>query len=511
MESQPPPPSSTTTTAATSPRPPIAPPKIRLMCSYGGHIVPRPHDKSLYYAGGETRIVAVDRRTTAASLAGLSAHFSRTLFGNRPFLLKYQLPDEDLDSLISVITDEDLANMLEEHDRISPPSRIRLFLFAVKPESVGSALLDPKSESWFCDALKSTGILQKGQSADCGLLIGIGPDFEVPVESGNNIGGGGGGGESKMGAESLVLETSSSFGSTSSSFSMSNSPPIAVANCDDKGWNLLDRKNRLPSSASIESDYSVGISVAPSKTGVSQEPLIQVGPEESSENPVSDPLFDITAQRTSQVLGYPLSQLPDGKKQQHDMPIIQGGLQYMPQYAGPVPISPYYPVYQMPMHPQHISCPPNQPYPIYLVPVRPTQYHNIPIPCSSVDANTISPSSRPPLHPQSAVINQPMGHKEVFGTQIAESTTKVYCNIPASTQVVSNQSQLDVGSLEHQIASELVKPTTVVSAIEGSEFDEDIAYNQIYKSQPSAPVLPSHYQAMAKGTTMLSEPSVHAK
>lgn len=405
--------------------------------------------------------------------------------------------------------------MLEEHDRITLPARIRLFLFVVKPESVGSALLGPKSESWFCDALKSAGILQKGQSADCGLLLGMGPDLDVPVESGSSGGVCGGGGESKLGAESLVLETSSSFGSTSSSFSMSNSPPIAVSICDEKGLNLLDRKNRVPSSASIESDNSVVSLAAFPKTGVSQEPLIQVGPEESSENPIFDSSFDIGSQKTIQVHGYPLSQLPDGKKQYHDTPLCQGGLQYMPQYAGPVPISPYYPVYQMPM-PQHISCPPNQPYPIYLVPVRPTQYHNIPMPCSSIDANTTSPSpsSRPPLHPQTSVTTQPVGHKEVFGAQISESATKVYCSIPSSTQLVnipSNQGQLVVGPLEHQITSEPVKPTAVVSAIEGSEFDEDIAYNQIYKTQPSVPVLPPHYQTMTKGTTMLSEPSVHAK
>nr|DAD27161.1 TPA_asm: hypothetical protein HUJ06_028629 [Nelumbo nucifera] len=30
------------------------------MCTYGGHIVPRPHDKSLCYLGGDTVIVAVD-------------------------------------------------------------------------------------------------------------------------------------------------------------------------------------------------------------------------------------------------------------------------------------------------------------------------------------------------------------------------------------------------------------------------------------------------------------------
>lgn len=262
------------------------------------------------------------------------------------------------------------------------------------------------------------------------------------------------------------------------------------------------------------SDYSVGSLAAPQKIGVSQEPLIQVGPEESSETPLSDPSFDMTGQKPVQVLRYPSPQLLDGVKQQHDAPLIQGGMQYMPQYAGPVPVSPYYPLYQMPMHPQHISCQPNQPYPIYLVPMRPPQYQNVPVPCSSIDANTISPSSRPPLHPQTAVIPQPMGHKEVFGAQMAESATKVYCSIPATTQLVnlpSNQGQLVVGPPEHQIATEPVKPISVVSAIEGSEFDEEIAYNQIYKSQPSAPILTSHYQTMAKGTTTFPEPSVHAK
>ncbi|KAL8472626.1 hypothetical protein ACS0TY_029088 [Phlomoides rotata] len=510
MEPQPPPPSSTPPLPATSPRPPIAPSKIRLMCSYGGHIVPRPHDKSLFYATGETRIVSVDRRTTAASLSALSTHLSRTLFHNRSFHLKYQLPNEDLDSLISVISDEDLANMIEEHDRIAPPARIRLFLFPVKPESVGSALLDPKSESWFSDALKSTRFLQKGQSEDSGLLMGFGSDLEVPMENGSNSGGGG---EGKLGAESLVLETSSSFGSTSSSFSMSNSPPIGIVNCDEKGLTLLDTKNRVPSSASIESENSIGSLAAPSKTGVLQEPLIQVGPEESSENLITDPSFNITTQKTVQVLGYPLSQLPDGIKQQQETPLVQGGLQYVPQFAGQMPMSPYYPVYQMPMPPQQISCSPNQPYPIYLVPARQSQYHNMSMPCNSFDANTTSPSSRPPLHPQTAVITQPSAHNDVFGAQITEMATKAYCSsIAASTQLInrtSNQGQLVMVPSEPEISSEPVTSASTICAIQGSEFDEDVAYNQIYKSQPSIPVLPSQYQAMSKGITMLSEPSVH--
>ncbi|KAL6520121.1 hypothetical protein OROHE_017264 [Orobanche hederae] len=477
MEPPLPPPAS-----ATSPRPPIVPAKLRLMCSYGGHIVPRPHDKSLFYAGGETRIVAVDRRTTAAFLSVLYAHLSRALFNNRPFHLKYQLPNEDLDSLISVITDEDLSNMLEEYDRISPPARIRLFLFPVKPESVGSALLDPKSETWFSDALKSTGILQKGQSADSALMTGIGPDLEAPVEGGSNSGGGGGG-EGKLGAESLVLETSSSFGSTSSSLSMSNSPPIGVNQCDEKGLNLLDTMIRVPASASIQSEVSVASLSSHPKPGILQEPLIQVDSGEPSENPFSDRSLNVTTQKPVQVLGYPLSQLPDGKKQPPETQLIQGGLHYISQYPGPVPIPPYYPLYQMPMHPQHIS-PSNQPYPIYLVPVGPSQYPNMSTPYKP-DANTTS-SVLPPLHPQAALITHPVAApKEVYGAQVVS--------------VPCNQGQVVVGPPDAQISS---GPITNGSA--GCEFDEDIVYNQIYKSQPLPPLVPT----TTKGTTIVMEPSI---
>ncbi|OWM68929.1 hypothetical protein CDL15_Pgr025116 [Punica granatum] len=66
------------------------PSKPRLMCSYDGHIFPSPHKMSLCYVGDETC----------------------------PFTLKYQLHIEDLDSLITVSTDEDLGNMIDDHDRI---------------------------------------------------------------------------------------------------------------------------------------------------------------------------------------------------------------------------------------------------------------------------------------------------------------------------------------------------------------------------------------------------------
>ncbi|KAE9613868.1 hypothetical protein Lal_00015968 [Lupinus albus] len=137
--------------------------KLRLMCSYAGHIMPRPHDKSLSYVGGETRIVAVDRHT---SLKDLCLRLSHSLLHGRAFTLKYQLPNEELDNLITVTTDEDLGNMVEEHDRLAS-SRLRVFLFFNKPDttvSMCSLMEDVKSDTLFVDALNNCGILQRGVS-----------------------------------------------------------------------------------------------------------------------------------------------------------------------------------------------------------------------------------------------------------------------------------------------------------------------------------------------------------
>lgn len=44
------------------------PSRVRFMCSFGGKILPRPHDNQLRYVGGDTRIVAVNRSISFAAL-----------------------------------------------------------------------------------------------------------------------------------------------------------------------------------------------------------------------------------------------------------------------------------------------------------------------------------------------------------------------------------------------------------------------------------------------------------
>ncbi|XP_064971221.1 uncharacterized protein LOC135615989 [Musa acuminata AAA Group] len=114
--------------------------RVKLMVSYGGRIQLRPHDSSrLSYVGGETKILSLDRSARLPALLTKLASLARF---SAPLCLKYQLPGEDLDALVSVIDDGDLDHMMTEYDCLcctsssskpSPRLRLRLFLFPVWP------------------------------------------------------------------------------------------------------------------------------------------------------------------------------------------------------------------------------------------------------------------------------------------------------------------------------------------------------------------------------------------
>ncbi|KAF6141133.1 hypothetical protein GIB67_006578 [Kingdonia uniflora] len=102
--------------------------KMKFLCSFGGKILPRPSDGKLRYVGGETRIINIRR-----SLAWLDLVKKTSEICNQSHTIKYQLPGEDLDALISVSSDEDLQNMMEEYyglERVDG-QRLRIFLISV--------------------------------------------------------------------------------------------------------------------------------------------------------------------------------------------------------------------------------------------------------------------------------------------------------------------------------------------------------------------------------------------
>ncbi|XP_073224206.1 uncharacterized protein [Cicer arietinum] len=100
--------------------------KIKFLCSFGGRILPRPNDGKLRYVGGETRIISIRKNITHEELTRKTSDIC-----NQTHIIKYQLPGEDLDALISVCSDEDLHHMIEEYEeleRAGGSQRLRIFL-----------------------------------------------------------------------------------------------------------------------------------------------------------------------------------------------------------------------------------------------------------------------------------------------------------------------------------------------------------------------------------------------
>ncbi|KAI4344231.1 hypothetical protein L6164_011481 [Bauhinia variegata] len=115
--------------------------KIKFLCSYGGKILPRPSDGMLRYVGGQTRIISFRRDVSFNELAQKMAD----TYG-QPVVIKYQLPNEDFDALISVSCPDDLENMLDEYAKLIEQSpdgsaKLRIFLFSASELDAASGMI----------------------------------------------------------------------------------------------------------------------------------------------------------------------------------------------------------------------------------------------------------------------------------------------------------------------------------------------------------------------------------
>ncbi|XXG65683.1 hypothetical protein AAC387_Pa05g3316 [Persea americana] len=101
---------------------------MKILCSFGGKILPRPSDGTLRYAGGDTRIIRIGKNICWRELLQKTSKIY-----DEPHIIKYQLPGEDLDALVSVSCDEDLQNMMEECNLLrggEGSQKLRMFLFS---------------------------------------------------------------------------------------------------------------------------------------------------------------------------------------------------------------------------------------------------------------------------------------------------------------------------------------------------------------------------------------------
>ncbi|KAL3840714.1 hypothetical protein ACJIZ3_025305 [Penstemon smallii] len=103
---------------------------VKFLCSFGGKILPRPSDGALRYVGGQTRIISVRKNLTFGELVK-----KMTDIYAQHVVIKYQLPDEDLDALVVVSCTDDLENMMDEYEKfiercLDGSPKLRIFLFS---------------------------------------------------------------------------------------------------------------------------------------------------------------------------------------------------------------------------------------------------------------------------------------------------------------------------------------------------------------------------------------------
>ncbi|KAK2442947.1 Octicosapeptide/Phox/Bem1p family protein [Trifolium repens] len=117
---------------------------IKILYSYGGKILPRSTDGELRYIGGHTRVLSVDR---SISFSELMVKLEELCGSSAK--LRCQLPNGDMETLISITNDEDLANIINEYERVSlkltHPLKIRAILS--QPKSLVKVSSNPSSAS----------------------------------------------------------------------------------------------------------------------------------------------------------------------------------------------------------------------------------------------------------------------------------------------------------------------------------------------------------------------------
>ncbi|GKU97632.1 hypothetical protein SLEP1_g10753 [Rubroshorea leprosula] len=236
------------------------------------------------------------------------------------------------------------------------------------------------------------------------------------------------------------------FGSTSSSVSFSNLPPIKGTG-EENGLRFQDCKPKLSLPESIASD-SISNSasyMSCAQTGTRhQDSVVPIAAMESkvSANPYESDskIADLTSGThllpSVQVSGYaasPQLNLP----QQQNVQTVHAGSHYGPQNAsGVLPMTSYIPVYHPVIQPQLSHYQSNGPCPLYYLPVPQTQQCNYPMQWGLVHSSFAS--AQPQMHSNASGIPPQLDLKEVgvAAPPVPELSSQANRNVPTANQVV---------------------------------------------------------------------------
>jgi len=108
----------------------VQPRKIKFICNFGGTFLPRPSDGELRYVGGERHLVQINQDMSWHELTCKTTKLIR-----RDHTIKYHLPGEQLNMLISITSDDDLRNMIDECVVLETNrERLTMYLFSAKDD-----------------------------------------------------------------------------------------------------------------------------------------------------------------------------------------------------------------------------------------------------------------------------------------------------------------------------------------------------------------------------------------
>lgn len=144
------------------------PTRVKSLCSYGGKFMPRPSDGKLRYVGGDTRIIQLSKDMPWKELMKRAKRMY-----NQTQIIKYQLPGEEIDALVSVFCDEDLQHMIDEsivleYNQIE--QRPRMFLFSSDDNAHFTlGTMEGDSETQFLAAINGFDVAEKASS--CNVLV----------------------------------------------------------------------------------------------------------------------------------------------------------------------------------------------------------------------------------------------------------------------------------------------------------------------------------------------------
>ncbi|XP_021901116.1 uncharacterized protein LOC110817034 isoform X2 [Carica papaya] len=149
--------------------------RLKILCSFGGRVLPRPSDGRLRYVGGETRIIRIRKDISWQELKQ-----KILMIYSEAHVVKYQLPGEDLDALVSVSCDEDIQNMMEECNVLEDregSQKLRIFLFSagdLDDAQFGLGCSDADSEIQYVVAVNGMDIGSKRNLTSNGLASSSG-------------------------------------------------------------------------------------------------------------------------------------------------------------------------------------------------------------------------------------------------------------------------------------------------------------------------------------------------